>query len=256
MDTFKLAEIQHTVIDTVEYVKRTDVIAFYEDIINSQASLYNTFITILLAIMVALLTATWWWNYSASKKQISSEIDDAKKDLKTATEAYQETVSNKLNKYKAEFNELKGNLQESVNRQIEGKIKEELDVFDKTISDKITTQNKEFDEKMYCSRAEIARIFAAYCESENDYIAACDWWFEVIECCYKTSVYSKESIGDYIRSLHSLMQKINIDKINSETSFTCTDNIVIAEKYIPDILSPEKKAILKKLNEIKAKMTT
>ncbi len=252
MDTSQINNVSRVIIDSVEYIKRTDVLEFYSDIANKQATQFTILISVLCGITVLFLAASWWWNYNASKKQISTEIDDAKIALQKLMNIHKNTITTELNSYKDNLDEFKRGLQESVNRQIEHKVNDQITLFDKQVKEQFEKIQMQFNNDMSASKAEIARIFAVHCDSTKNYENAINWWFISME--YYSTLDNARMLRITINAAKSDLEKIDIDSLTEETSLVYNDNIKIANNNIPDILSDEKKTILKKLNQIKTKI--
>ena len=81
MDTMKIEQVRQVVIDSVEYVRSSDVSAFYADLADKQSTQFTILISVLCGIIVIVIGATWWWNYIGAKQQIKDEIENLKASL-------------------------------------------------------------------------------------------------------------------------------------------------------------------------------
>ena len=81
MDTLKVEQVRQVVIDSVKYVRSSDVSAFYADLADKQATQFTILISVLCGIIVIVIGATWWWNYRGAKQQIKDEVDNLKMSL-------------------------------------------------------------------------------------------------------------------------------------------------------------------------------
>ena len=119
-----IANVSVMVNDTIEYLEKSDVIAFYSDMMDKQATQFAIIVSVISAVFVIATGATWWWNSRGAKQQIKDEVNTAKQVLNKLYKNHQKAIENILKNYENEFNEFKGSLQESVNLQIENKINE------------------------------------------------------------------------------------------------------------------------------------
>lgn len=256
MDTTQLDNIHRVIIDSVEYIKRTDTLEFYSDIANKQATQFTILISVLCGITVLLLAASWWWNMQGAKNQIRSEVESAKQQLKGEFETDKTTlgrlltihkrkVTSDLSTYKEDFNGFKGSLQKSVNNQIDEKIDNKLGEHIEQNDKDIKELKESLEQRLLLSEAENARIFAAHNESNGSSFSALSWWFIALEK-YSLSDHNI-GIGISVNTIDVLCKKIST-KLPDNIKFDTEKNIDIANKYIPDIMIDKREDIIKKLN--------
>lgn len=272
MDTTELEQLRTVTIDTIEYIKRSDVADFYANIADKQATQFTILISVLCGIVVVLIGMTWWWNYKASKQQITDEIslakskldkdvDDAKEAIKRLFNAYKSNVDDLLKDYEEKFNGFKGALQESVNKQIDKKTDESVTNFTKKFQDNIdelkNTQKEELKQfqdettqKINEHQAELSRIFALHCESSNSFFIAANWWLKAAKLYKK--IDAQVFVGISVNAILSAIEEIDIEKDGNDIS-DYEEMITDAQEIIPDILKQERDKIISKLKDLKSK---
>ena len=121
MDTIKIEQTKKIVIDSVEYIRSSDVSAFYADLADKQATQFTILISIICGIVVFIIGATWWWNYRGAKQQISEEISMNKETLMRLFRQQAKKVNDILRNYEQKYKNDKIELQKSINNQIDQK---------------------------------------------------------------------------------------------------------------------------------------
>lgn len=248
MDTTQLNNVSRVIIDSVEYIKRTDVLAFYSDIADKQATQFTILISVLCGATVLFLAASWWWNFLGAKRQISSEIDSAKESLKELVADHKSDVNKDLDRYKEDFNGFKGSLQKSVNNQIDEKVDNKLKEHTEQNDKDIKELKENIEQRLLLSEAENARIFAAHNDSKGSSFIALKWWFIALE---KYSLSNHDiNIGRSVNAIERLCKNIPT-KLPDNIKFDIEKNIDMANKYIPDVMINKRESIVKKLNSLK-----
>ena len=174
MDTLKVEQVRQVVIDSVKYVRSSDVSAFYADLADKQATQFTILISIICGIVVFIIGATWWWNYRGAKQQISEEISTNKETLMRLFRQQSKNINNILRNYEQKYKNDKTELQKSINNQIDKKtkhsqhtLKESFDSFEKSQKEELEKSQKSVEKQIKQDQAELSRIFALHCASTN-----------------------------------------------------------------------------------------
>lgn len=257
--TDSIAQAPIIVVDTVEYILKSDVTVFYADMMEKQTNQFTIILTAIGIIFAVTVGATWWWNYKGAKQQISEEISVAKQSLSKLFNANKKGVEKELKNYENQFNGFKGSLQKSVNNQIDEAIKASfekyLEEFNKKVSEIDSKSTKQIEEikqsslkETYSQTASISRIFALYCTSNNSYLAAVGWWIKALK--HYALSDNERWVGKSCEGLRSILEEIDLTKINESTEHSFAEDIKIIETYVPLSRQTDKKYFLKRLKEI------
>lgn len=244
--------------DTIEYILKSDVTAFYADMMDKQATQFTIIVSVIGGVFAIAIGATWWWNYKGAKQQISDEISTARQALNRVFRNHQKEVDKSVTMYINEFNGFKGSLQKSVNTQIDSKIKETLaaeieklnkhmDDIDKHSMQEIEALKAKTIDDFTHQKAEISRIFALYCKSVSP-IHSVSWWIDALK---NYSITKNEKwVGVACENIVEILKDIDISKVNKKYSETVKEDIDTVNKYIPQTRQSDKQMIVKKLKEI------
>lgn len=254
-----IANVSVMVNDTIEYLEKSDVIAFYSDMMDKQATQFAIIVSVISAVFVIATGATWWWNSRGAKQQIKDEVNTAKQVLNKLYKNHQKAIENILKNYENEFNEYKGSLQESVNLQIESKINEaileeteklnkHMDEVDEHSMKEIEALKKKTIKDITEQKAELARIFALYCRNVKAPLTSVTWWIEALK--NYALVKNEEWVGRSCESIVKLLKDVDVTKLDKETYENLEEDKEIINQYLPMTRQSDKQLILKKLDEI------
>lgn len=253
MDTTNIEQLRTIVIDSVEYIKRGDVLEFYSDLASAQASQFTILTSVLCGIVVVLLGATWWWNYKAAKQQIKDEINTEKEVLERLVRKKIKEMNTAIESYQQKYSSDKGNLQRSINNQINSKyeqlapeIQHTLEKTQKELSSKIDDYKKSVDCQIKEDQANLNRIFALHCDSTNSHYTAATWWLSAAQKYKETG--DDRFWGICINSLNESLQKCSEKDINDIHEVQTLKERV--SEIVPDVIGIEKDAIMNRLDEL------
>lgn len=263
MDT--LSNIPSHVNDTIEYMMRTDVIAFYSDLMDKQANQFTILISVVSAVFVIAIGATWWWNYNGAKQQIKDEVGASKQALNKLFQSHKNAVDAILKRYENNFNGFKGSFQKSVNLQIDSKLNaalvreterlsKHMDEVDKHSMQEIETLKQKTLNDITQQKAELCRIFALYCNNVNAPLQSVTWWIEALRN-YAT-VGNEEWVGRSCETIVRILDGLDVSKLDKDIYENIDDDIETINQYIPETRLSDKKNILKKLNEIQKNLSS
>ena len=250
MDSLKIEQVRQVVIDSVEYVRKSDVAAFYADLADKQATQFTVLISIICGIVVFIIGATWWWNYRGAKQQISEEISTNKETLMRLFRQQSKNVNNILRNYEQKYKNDKIELQKSINNQIDKKtkhsqhtLKDTFDSFEKSQKEEIDKSQRIVEKQIKRDQAELSRIFALHCDFTNSYYNAVSWWLSAAQ------LY-KETENDYFLGISIRAVLDDLGKITEPTNDANWDELIEKAKDVtPKILSDEREQIIKKMQE-------
>lgn len=254
MDTLKIEQVKQVVIDSVEYVRSSDVSAFYADLADKQATQFTILISIICGIVVFVIGATWWWNYRGAKQQISEEISINKKALMRLFNQQAKNVNKTLHEYEQKYKNDKIELQKSINNQIDKKtkhsqhtLKDTFDSFEKNQKEVLEESQKTIRKQIKQDQAELSRIFALHCASTNSFFNAVTWWLSAAK------LY-KETGNDYFLGIAIRAVLDYLDKIKETSDDDNWEELIEKVKEItPDVMSYERDQIIKKMQKLKDK---
>lgn len=252
MDSINVEQVKNIVVDTVEYVKSADVSAFYADMADKQATQFQILTYSILAILVIVVGATWWWNYRGAKMQIKEEIDNSK-SIQTRWLRQQGKKTNKiLQDYGKKYETDKAELIKLINDQIDRKLKDatdnlkgSFDSFEKAQKEELEKMKEQTERKIKCDQAELSRIFALHCTSTNSHYNALSWWL------YAAKLY-KETENDYFLRISVDAAKDALYKVEEVPDDANWEELMESTKEVcPDTLRQERDEIIKKIQELK-----
>ena len=231
------------VVDSVNYLIKSDVSSFYMDMMEKQATQFTILISVVSVIFVAVVGATWWWNYKGAKQQIKDEVDSAKQSLYRLYKANQKQIQKDIdNTVKDRFETYVADFQQQVN-DIDTKNTKQFEKIQKETTDEITNQ-----------KAELCRLFALYSETSGHPINAISWWTSALK--NYMLINNEEWGGISCDGLKQVLQRFDLKTINSnyKNHYDFTGDIEDVEKYMPLVRSEDKKYIIQRLKEIQKKI--
>ena len=258
MDT--ISNVPIMVNDTIEYLVKSDVVAFYSEMMEKQATQFGILVGVISGVFVLALGATWWWNYNGAKQQIKEEVSTAKQAMNKLYKSHQKAVDDILKKYEKEFNGFKGSLQKSVNVQIDSKVKDaidketeklnlHMDEIDKHSMQEIEALKQRTINDITEQKGELSRIFALYCSNVKAPIASVTWWIEALK--NYALIKNEEWVGRSSETIVKLLTEVGTTKLDKESYENLDEDIETINQYLPMTRQSDKQFILKKLNEIK-----
>lgn len=252
MDTLKIEQAKQVVIDSVEYIKSSDVSAFYADLMDKQATQFQILTYAILAIIVIVVGATWWWNYRGAKSQISEEITSNKDILMRLLRQQSKAINKALSDYEQKYRDDKIELQKTINNQIDKKakhtqheLKDILESFEKAQKNELENSQKGIEKKLKEEQAELNRIFALHCTSTNSHFIAVTWWLSAAKLYKETE--NDYMLGLAVRAIQDSLCEIK----TSDDSANWDDIINKIEEVTPDIMRIEKDKIIRRIKELK-----
>ena len=253
MDTLKVEQIRQVVIDSVKYVRSSDVSAFYADLADKQATQFTILISVLCGIIVIVIGATWWWNYRGAKQQIKDEVDNLKMSLVRMLRLQVRDFEKQQQAFNQRYDTDKITLEESLKKYVEEKSKEieerskrQIDNYEADHNKALSDLQKNTESKIKMDRAELSRLFALYTTSQQNYRASISWLLNAAKL-YKERE-EEEILGHVIRALRNNIEEV--DTISKED----IDNLIKdVKETIPPLMQTEKDEILSKLKELKKK---
>lgn len=198
-------------------LKTENIEDIYKTILSQEISNHNVFITVLLAIVVILLGATWWFNKHGAKKTIQQEV---KRQLKIE----------------------KAKLEKVVNKKIRKKIK-------RTILD--------YEIKMIVIEADVSRSMALLARKDELWPYSIYWFTKYLDLNMQlgeeeTVRETIQWIIDEINELEKMEAKEKKkDKKESEWLYGIHEYeyVVSVIEDIPDILTKEREILLASLDQ-------
>ncbi len=188
----------------------TNVINLYEKLLDLETSNHNTFIIVLLGIIVLLMGITWWWNrvgvLNEIKKEISSQFNEELKDFK---------------KY--------------IKKQIQKDVKKEI---------------QKYKNKMIAIQGENARAMAIICSESGKFSYSITWWARALKYAIDSNSDGSliRMIVDAISTTLKNLKKHDSKDGKKKATVYQYDFIMEVVEMIPDTLNNEKKQIINKLD--------
>lgn len=254
MDTANIEITKSIIIDSVEYIKKSDVLQFYSDIADKQATQFTILISVLCGIVVILLGATWWWNYRAAKQQIKDDINTEKEVLTRLLRSRLNEINKSIEKQQNDFKNQKGIFQKSINNQIDAKynqlnseLKEEVDKYSKELNEIITKHKDNVEKQFKEEQANLSRLFALHCDFTNSNYIASTWWLSAAEK-YK-DIGNEYALGVCIQGMKTALEKCKESELDIVDIEDLQSQIAQVNNIVPDIIKTEKESIVEKLNE-------
>lgn len=254
MDTMKIEQVRQVVIDSVEYVRSSDVSAFYADLADKQSTQFTILISVLCGIIVIVIGATWWWNYIGAKQQIKDEIENLKASLVRMLRLQVRDFEKQQQAFNQQYNSDKITLEESLkeyvekgSKEIEERLKGQIDTYEADQNKALSNLQKDTESKIKMDRAELSRLFALYTTSQKSYMSSIPWLLNAAKL-YK-ELEEEEILGHVIRALRDNLQEV--ETINKDKNI---DSLIKdVKETIPPLMQTEKDEIISKLEELKKK---
>lgn len=237
MDT--ISNIPITVNDTIEYLVKSDVVAFYTDMMEKQATQFTILISVVSAVFVIAIGATWWWNYAGAKQQIRDEVNNLKQPL--------------FRLYRANIKQTK----KEIDSVIQDRFSECMKDFQKQVDEidaKGTKQLEEFQfhttREINYQQAELCRIFALYSGTNGSKLNAITWWIEALR--NYALVGDEKWISVSCEGLQTNLKTFDIKDITPQLKdeYDFTSDIEIIKQYFPKTRDAERKYVIHRLEEI------
>jgi hypothetical protein len=193
-------------------ISTQEITELYKTLLEQESSNHNIFITVLLAIVVILLGATWWFNKNGATKMIKDEIDHV--------------IQEEKNKLRTDFNK---KLKKMVEKEVLG-----------------------YENRMKSIEADVARSMAISAKNEGIFTYSIFWFTKYLEMNLELNNQESTQIAldwiiDEIESLEEVEE--NERKENPELTpdfvqaIHSSDYILEVIERVPDFLSKEKKII-------------
>lgn len=254
MDTLKIEQVKQVVIDSVEYVRSSDVSAFYADLADKQAIQFTILISVLCGIIVIVIGATWWWNYRGAKQQIKDEVDNLKTSLVRMLRLQVRDFEKQQQAFNQRYDTDKITIEKSLKKYVEKESKEteerlkgQIDNYEADQNKALSDLQKNTESKIKMDRAELSRLFALYNTSQENYMSSIPWLLNAAKL-YK-ELEEEEILGHVIRALRD-----NIKEVETFSKDKDIDRLIKdVKKTIPPLMQTEKDEILSKLEELKKK---
>jgi len=215
--------------DTISVLRTDQVVDFYQDMMDKQASQFTILISVLCGVFACITFVTLWWNYKGAKQQIAEEGENNKR----AFQRLFKTTTSKMEE------NLKDQFKEEA-RVVSEKIHHELDDYKKSMSQTIDLQ-----------QAELSRVFALHCDSTQSYFNASTWWYAAARLYHlnDNDSFAQISVNSALDSLRQFKdQKITLD----DDDYEKLDSIISDVSALPDSFSSQKSETKKLVKEIRA----
>lgn len=259
MDT--IATPTTIVIDSVEYVLKSDVISLYATMLDNQNNFYTTLIAGLAILFGLVVLFTIWWNVWGVKKQVESAVDEKQKEsidrIDKAIENMQENAKRNILLYQGKFEELHKTLDNRIKErttEIEEQNHLYVDNIIKQYSEVFEQFKKDITLDLTAQEADLARAFAIICDSNNDNLLAFNWWLTALEAY--NEIDDQYMSGVAIDNLLISLTRINFTKINSRSPIDIEKAIQRVRDNVPDNRERNRVKILDELHRIQQKMNS
>lgn len=209
--------------------------AFYSDMIDKQQGQFNILLVAIGAIVAAVLTATWWWNYKASKAQITKEIQDG------------------ITKYQRLFTAHKSSTEKMISVEVEKRVKVQMDALSTEMKEELEAYKRSITFNSKRMDANLCRVFALHCATDKDFFNSATWWLSAFEDYVevKDGEFEQISIDAYVSALNSCSKNGTL----SDDQKDSLNDLKERTSKIPDVFTDQrnKAKILLKVIEDKAK---
>jgi F0F1-type ATP synthase membrane subunit b/b' len=257
MDT--IATPTTIVIDSVEYVLKSDVTSLYATMLDNQNNFYTTLIAGLAILFGLVVLFTIWWNVWGVKKQVESAVDERQKESISKIDKAIENIQNQTDKhiqsYDDKFNNLYKELDDKIKKR-SSEIEEQNHVYVDTIIKQYSDSFEEFKtnvtDELTAQEADLARAFAVICDTSGDDLIAFNWWLAALEAY--NEVDNQYMAGVTIDNMLISLDKINFTKINKQSPIDINKAKSRVLKSIPNNRERERSKILSKLEKMKQLM--
>ena len=253
MDT--IATPTTIVIDSVEYVLKSDVTSLYVTMLDNQNNFYTTLIAGLAILFGLVVLFTIWWNVWGVKKQVESAVDERQKESVSKIDKAIQNIQNQTDKhiqsYDAKFNNLYKELDDKIKKR-SSKIEEQnhlyVDTMIKQYSDSFEEFKKNVTDDLAAQEADLARAFAIICDTTGDNLLAFNWWLAALEDY--NEIGNQYMSGVTIDNMLISLDKLNFTKVNSRSPIDIENTIGRVRENVPDNRERDRAKILDKLYKI------
>ena len=203
--------------DTVSVMRTDQIVYFYSDMMDKQATQFGYLLTAIVAIFTVLLGVSWYWNTMGLKKMVNNKIDSARKTMQEDINTWKESTK------------------EEINSQISYKVKE---------------INTTVHQNLKRHEAELDRLYGVSCADSNNYLSAAEWLFSAFVIYHELGMgKSMElSLKGAVASLKSCLSSDN----KNDREIERLDKIEKMINGIPDIYASKKKeanALVKQIRD-------
>lgn len=257
MDT--IATPTTIVIDSVEYVLKSDVTSLYATMLDNQNNFYTTLIAGLAILFGLVVLFTIWWNVWGVKKQVESAVDERQKESISKIDKALENIQNQTDKhiqsYDDKFNNLYKELDDKIKKR-SSEIEEQNHVYVDTIIKQYSDSFEEFKTNVTAEltalEADLSRAFAVICNTSGDDLIAFNWWLAALEAY--NEVDNQYMAGVTIDNMLISLDKINFTKINKQSPIDINKAKSRVLKSIPNNRERDRSKILSKLEKMQQLM--
>lgn len=259
MDT--IATPTTIVIDSVEYVLKSDVTSLYATMLDNQNNFYTTLIAGLAILFGLVVLFTIWWNVWGVKKQVESAVDERQKESISKIDKAIENIQNQTDKhiqsYDDKFNNLYKELDDKIKKR-SSEIEEQNHVYVDTIIKQYSDSFEEFKtnvtDELTAQEADLSRAFAVICNTSGDDLIAFNWWLAALEAY--NEIDNQYMSGVAIDNILISLTKINFTKINSRSPIDIEKAIQRVRDNVPDNREQNRVKIIDELHRIQQKMNS
>lgn len=194
-------------------ISTQEITDLYKTLLEQETSNHNIFITVLLAILVILLGATWWFNKNGASKMIKEEVEKAIEEEKV---------------------KLIGSFNKKVSKMVENKV-------------------LGYGNRMKSIEANVARSMAISAKNEGIFTHSIFWFTKYLEMNLELDNQESTRIAiDWIIAEIESLEEVeeNERKDNSELTpdyvqaIHSSNYILEIIEMVPDFLAQEKKRII------------
>lgn len=217
-------------VDTLAVVNANQVVAFYSDMMDKQATQFTILISVLCGIVVFIIGATWWWNYRGAKNQISEEIEANKRS----------------------FQRLFKTTTIQMDNQMDAMMKEKVESLTKSLHEEFEEYKRSTTESINNQKAELCRVFALHCDSTNSFFPASTWWYTAARLYHETGSDSmvQLALDAAIASLKKVAESPHLEEEDADRLDTILSDI----EALPDVLIYQKNDTKKIVKQLKASL--
>jgi hypothetical protein len=215
-------------------INKSELVDLYQNVLQNQSANFTILITTLLGITVALLGASWAWNFFYAKKQIHQEVEEITEINRLKIQAQLEEQMN--NKF--------AELEKKLTHKIEENDRNVQEKFSKTehqFNEKFENLKNEINKELIKNESEIARNFAVSTQQYKRYTASLSWWIIALEGYVKLDMVNMIRLA--VDTILDILKKEDWYN-NPYKEFDINKEIQKIETNIPAILSNEKKEII------------
>lgn len=219
-----------TQIDSLRVLDTNQVVEFYSDLMDKQASQFTILISVLCGIVVLIIGATWWWNYRGAKQQILEETDKQRDTIKRL------------------FKRSTVRMEEDLQKLIEKK----MSAFSGTLHKEFEENKESVSKDIKKQQAELSRVFALHCQSTDAPFASSAWWYTAAKLYNECGVqhFCQISVNSGLEALRETVKKnIALDDFVDKL-----DDIISNINSLPDYFASQKKETKNLVNQLKSRI--